>query len=91
MDNNMTENDLLKNIEKLHTTELGTLRVRRNLSLDTVDVIAWCREKIVSEEAVITRKGKNWYIEAEGAVITVNAFSYTVITAHPSQKTKYFC
>lgn len=87
----MTENDLLINIDKLHTTELGALRIRRNLSLDTVDVIAWCREKIVSEEAVITRKGKNWYIEADDAVITVNAFSYTVITSHPSQKKKYSC
>ena len=78
-------------MHKLHTTELGALRIRRNLSLDTEDVIAWCREKIASEEAVITRKGKNWYIEADDVVITVNAFSYTVITAHPSQKKKYSC
>jgi hypothetical protein len=31
----------------------------------------------------ISRKGKNWYCENKGVVITVNASSYTVITAHP--------
>ena len=30
----------------------------------------------------ISRKGKNYYIEADGCIITVNASSYTIITAH---------
>lgn len=76
------QNELLQNLDKLHTTELGIIRIKRNLSLATEDVVSFCREKILSESAVITRKGKNWYIEVENSIITVNAYSYTIITAH---------
>ncbi|MDO4333269.1 MAG: DUF3781 domain-containing protein [Eubacteriales bacterium] len=75
-------NELLQNLDKLHSTELGIGRIRRNLSLETEDVIGWCREKIQSPGALINRKGKNWYVTADGCVITVNAYSYTIITAH---------
>lgn len=77
-----TGNGLLQNIDKLHTTELGIIRIKRNLALDTSDVVAWCKTKIESPDAKITRKGKNWYISVDGCVITVNAYSYTIITAH---------
>lgn len=76
------QNELLKNLDKLHTTELGIIRIKRNLFLETEDVVSFCREKILSQSAVITRKGKNWYIEVENSIITVNAYSYTIITAH---------
>ncbi len=76
------DNELLKNLEQLHTTELGVARIKRNLSLETDDVIEWCKAKINADNAVITRKGKNWYVNADGCIITVNAYSYTVITAH---------
>ena len=76
-------NELLENLEKLHTTELGAIRIKRNLGLETDDVISWCKEKIrAAEEKSITRKGKNYYIKTDGCTITVNAYSYTVITAH---------
>lgn len=78
----IAENELRNNLEKLHTTKLGVERIKRNLSLDTDDVIKWCREKIASTQADIARKGKNWYVSVDGCVITVNAYSYTVITAH---------
>ena len=74
--------ELLNNIAKLHTTELGAVRIKRNLSLECDDVVAWCKEKVLSSEAVIERKGKNWYITVDECVITVNAYSYTIITAH---------
>ena len=74
--------ELLNNIAKLHTTELGAVRIKRNLSIECDDVVAWCREKVLSSEAVIERKGKNWYITVDECVITVNAYSYTIITAH---------
>lgn len=77
-----TENDLLRNLNKVHTTELGVERIKRNLSLDTDDVVEWCKTKINSENAVITRNGKNWYVNAAHYIITVNAYSYTIITAH---------
>lgn len=78
----MTGRELLENLDRLHTTELGAVRIKRNLSLDTDDVVGWCRAKIQDPDAVITRRGKNWYVKAEGCVITVNAHSGTVITAH---------
>lgn len=73
---------LLANLDKVHTTDLGLLRIRKNLSLDAEDVVSWCKDKIAAENADITRKGKNWYIAVDGCMITVNAYSYTIITAH---------
>ena len=78
------KNDLLSNLEKLHTTELGVERIRGNLNLDTDDAVKWCRQKI--EKADIVRKGKNWYARTDDCVITVNAHSYTIITAHKKKK-----
>ena len=75
-------NDLLKNIDKLHTTEMGVERIKRNLSIQEDDVVSWCRFRIQDESAHIERKGKNWYITINNCVITVNAHSYTIITAH---------
>ena len=78
------KNDLLENIEKLHTTPMGVDRIRRNLSLgdDVKDVVAFCRQKILAPIANISRQGKNWYVKLDGCVITVNTYSYTIITAH---------
>ena len=75
-------NVLIDNIEKVHTTEMGVGRIRRNLCLDNVDVVEWCKTKILDRNADITRQGKNWYVRIDGCVITVNASSYTIITAH---------
>ena len=79
-------NQLLQNISKLHTTQLGAERIRKNLSLEADDAVEWCREKISSDCAVITRKGKNYYIDVENCILTVNAYSYTIITAHPKKR-----
>lgn len=51
-------NELLKNLDKLHTTELGIVRIKRNLSLETDDAVEWCRKQINSPNAVIAKKGK---------------------------------
>lgn len=81
-----SDNELLKNLDKLHTTELGVVRIKRNLSLVTDGVVDWCKTKISSDNAVITRNGKNWYVNTGDCVITVNAHSYTIITAHKTHK-----
>lgn len=78
----MENNELLMHLNQLHTTELGALRIRRNLSLDTNDVVEWCKMKISSPDAVITRNGKNWYVATDGCILTINAYSFTIITAH---------
>ncbi|MDE6639397.1 MAG: DUF3781 domain-containing protein [Acetatifactor sp.] len=75
-------NDLIENIAKLHTTEMGIERIKRNLQIDVTDVVQWCRERILKQDAVIDRKGKNWYVTIDDCIITVNAHSYTIITAH---------
>jgi len=74
-------NELLENINKLHTTTLGIMRIKKNLEIETNDVVAWCKNKIKNADNII-RKGKNWYVYANGSIITVNAHSYTIITAH---------
>lgn len=74
-------NELIKNIEKLHSTELGIKRIKRNLSIEC-DVIQWCKTKILDKNTQIDRNGKNYYAKIENYIITVNAYSYTIITAH---------
>jgi hypothetical protein len=75
------ESELLANLDKLHTPELGVKRVRKNLSLDTTDVVAWCRQKTENADSII-RRGKNWYVYVDNAILTINAHSFTIITAH---------
>ncbi len=75
-------NELIQNIDQLHTTKMGVDRIKRNLSLATDDVVGWCKTKILNERASVARIGKNWYIRLDGCEITVNAHSYTIITAH---------
>ncbi len=79
------ETDLIKNLDKIHTTELGTLRIKKNLSLDTPDLISWCKNKVQNAES-INRKGKNWYVAVDGYILTINAYSFTIITAHKMNK-----
>lgn len=82
-------NALIDNLEKLHTTELGAQRIKKNLSVDSDDIVLWCKSKIESPSAVITHKGKNWYVEIDGCIITVNSYSYTIITAHRTKVNKF--
>ena len=79
-DNN--KNELVLNLDKLHTTDLGIERIKRNLCLCVDDVVRWCREKIKEPESSIVKRGKNWYINVADFEITVNSYSYTIITAH---------
>ena len=74
-------NELLANINKIHTTELGIMRIKNNLELKTSDVVYWCKNKIKNADTII-KKGKNWYVYKGNSVITINANSYTIITAH---------
>ena len=78
--------ELILNLEKLHTTELGVGRIKRNLGLDTDDVVAWCKQKIIDHRCSVIRRGKNWYACIDGCKITVNAHNYTIITAHKTEK-----
>ncbi len=73
---------LLDNIDKVHTTEMGIDRIKKNLNLDTNNVVEYCKNKILNENCNIYKQGKNWYCEIDNIIITINSYSYTIITAH---------
>lgn len=78
----MQEKDIiLKNMDKIHTTEMGVGRISKNLGI-TGDVVEYCKNKILKEESLVEHKGKNYYVTIDDCIITVNASSYTIITAH---------
>ena len=81
----MAKQILLDNIDLVHTTARGVDRIKRNLNIDTHDVVKYCRQKILDPNCQIYRQGKNWYCESQNMVITINANSYTIITAHISK------
>lgn len=76
------ETELIRHLDRLHTTARGAARIRKNLATNTDDVIEWCKTAVASPDAVIRRGGKNWYVLVRGCTLTVNATSYTIITAH---------
>ena len=76
------ENTLLLNIDKVHTTEMGVDRIKKNLKLDTADVVEYCKNKVLNKNCNIYKQGKNWYCEIDNIIITINSYSYTIITAH---------
>ena len=77
----MSGNELLKDIDKLHTTVRGVVRIKKNLDIDD-DAVEYGRALILDPRAEIKRNGKNWYVSVEGVIVTVNAYSCTIITAH---------
>ena len=78
----MNKEILLSNIGKIHTTKMGIDRIKRNLKLDTSDVVNYCKNKILDKDCNIYKQGKNWYCEIDNIKITINLYSYTIITAH---------
>lgn len=84
---NTKQNDLLENIDMIHTTELGLQRICKNLNICNKNTVEWCKKIIAASSSKITLKGKNWYISVNDIVFTVNKHSYTIITAHKSKST----
>ncbi len=78
----MNKEILLSNIDKIHTTKMGVDRIKKNLKIDNVDVSDYLCKKILSDKCKITKRGKNYYIEIDNIIITINSYSYTIITAH---------
>lgn len=73
---------LLDNLDRIHTTEMGIDRIRKNLKLDTDNVVEFCKNKVLDKNCSIYKQGKNWYCEIDDIKITINSYSYTIITAH---------
>ena len=76
------KNELIKNIDRLKTTLNGAIRIRKNLGINTVNPVEWCKTQITSKNSTVRREGKNYYVKANGYEITINASSFTIITAH---------
>lgn len=78
----MNKEILLSNIDKVHTTKMGIERIKKNLKLDTNDIVNYCKNKVLDKNCNIYKQGKNWYCEIDNIKITINSYSYTIITAH---------
>lgn len=82
----MNKEILLSNIDKIHTTAMGYDRIKKNLKLVIDDVVEYCKNKILNKNCNIYKQGKNWYCEIDNIKITINSYSYTIITAHIIKK-----
>lgn len=78
----MRREELIEKIDHIHTTPMGMTRIKKNLKLETNDVVEYCKNKILDSTCNIYKQGKNWYCEIDHIKITINAYSYTIITAH---------
>lgn len=73
--------------EKFRNTELGFLRIRKNLQISNysdAETERYLREVILSTDIDrIEKRGKNYYFECVkyNAILTINSHSLTVITA----------
>ena len=74
--------ELINNINKIHTTKLGVSRIKNNLKIEGIDTVSYCKEIVLNKDSIITKKGKNYYCELDDIIITINSYSYTIITAH---------
>ena len=75
-------NDLLLNVNKIHTTEMGIYRIKKNIDLNDCDVVDYCKKMITNCKCYIYKHGKNYYCEFNNVRVTINSYSYTIITAH---------
>ena len=78
----MNKEILIKNIDKIHTTKIGVDRIKKNLKLENINIVEYCKNKILDKNCNLFKKGKNWYCEVGNIIITINYSSYTIITAH---------
>ena len=79
---NKSKDILLSNIDKIHITKMGIDRIKNNLKLDTDDVVDYCKNKILDDNCLVYKKGKNYYCNIDNISITVNSYNYSIITAH---------
>ena len=72
---------LINNIDKIHITLMGINRIKNNLKIDE-DVILFSLNILKNKESVVIKNGKNYYLKYKNIIITINSYSYTIITAH---------
>ena len=72
---------LIENIDKIHTTEMGVGRIQKNLGIND-EPVSYCISKLIQENSIVTKEGKNYYVSVDDCIITINSSSFTIITAH---------
>ena len=77
----MHKKTLLENMDKIHTTEMGVVRIQKNLEI-TEEPVSYCISKLQKKDSIVTKEGKNYYVEVDECRITINSSSFTIITAH---------
>ena len=79
----MNGNEVLnRNIDRIHTTSMGTERIKRNLGLADIDAVEYCKALVLHSACRADRRGKTWYCETGNVRLTIHSGSYTIITAH---------
>ena len=58
---------------------MGMDRIKKNINIDDIDYL---KELIKDKNCNIYKQGKNYYCEINNIKITINSYSYTIITAH---------
>ncbi len=77
----MHKETLLENVGRIHTTEMGVSRIQRNLGIAD-EPVGYCISKLKRKDSVVKKEGKNYYVDADDCIITINSSSFTIITAH---------
>ena len=72
---------LLDNIDKIHTTEMGIKRIKKNLKLDECDAVEYCKNKVLDKNCNICKQGKNWKSGGRNLYFLV-FFSFQIIFAY---------
>ena len=72
---------LLENVERIHTTEMGIGRIQKNLGISD-ETVNYCISKLKQDNSTVAKEGKNYYVDVDDCIITINSSSFTIITAH---------
>lgn len=72
---------LLENVGKIHTTEMGVGRIQKNLQISD-EPVSYCISKLKQDNSKVSKEGKNYYVDVDECIITINSSSFTIITAH---------
>ena len=78
----MIKEELLSNINRVHTTKLGEERIKKNLLVKNNNIIKYLKNKIKNNNCIVYKIGKNYYCEVDNIKITINSYNYCIITAH---------
>ena len=62
----MNKEVLLSNIDRIHTTEMGIDRIKKNLKLDTNDVVLYCKNKILDKKISLKVQAKAPFLYSTG-------------------------